>query len=120
MCALKALHSISEAKYKEILNSEASQFAVRIGEFCVLDFDRNEKTLYEILAYIKETHPDVISKIVHLLDFEKMKKEKQSMLKDSRYGRRCKNQFHEMIDILIEFSDDVCGAELKNIKLLNE
>lgn len=118
--ALKSLHTISEVKYKDILNLEASKVALRIGEFCVLDFDKHEKTLFEILAYIKETHPDVISKIVRLLDFEKMKKEKLSMLKDSRYSKRCKKQFQEMIDLLIEFSDDVYIDELNSIKLLNE
>lgn len=116
--ALNALHSISEDKYKEILNSEVSQFAIQISEFSILDFDKNQKTLYEILAYIKETHKSIISEIIPLLDFAKMKKGKMLMLKDSRCDRRCKKQFQEMIDILIEFSDETNIDEFNSLKTL--
>lgn len=118
--ALKALHSVSESKYKEILDSEVSQISTKISEFCILDFDRNEKTLTEILSYIKETHQSVISKIVPLLDFTKIKTQKQLMLKDSRCGRRCKNQFQDMLNILIEFSDETNIDELKSIRSLTK
>lgn len=118
--ALKALHSVSESKYKEILDSEVSQISTKISEFCILDFDRNEKTLTEILSYIKETHQSVISKVVPLLDFTKIKTQKQLMLKDSRCGRRCKNQFQDMLNILIEFSDETNIDELKSIRSLTK
>ena len=116
--ALKNLHSVSETKYKLILNSETFQIASQISEFCILDFEKNEKTLTEILMYIKETCPEVISRIASLLDYEKMKEEKLRMLKDNRCGRRCKKQFQEMIDILIEFSDGSNVDELLSLKTL--
>lgn len=116
--ALNALHDASETEYKNILDSEFSQLASKISEFCILDFDKDEKTLYEILAYIKETHPSVFSKVVPMLNFAKMKEEKLRMLKDDRCGRRSKKQFCEMIDILIEFSNETNIDELKFLKSL--
>ncbi len=115
--ALKGLHSISENKYKIILNSEAYQVANKISDFCVLDFDNHDKTLNDILSHIKETHQDVIYEIVRLLDFSKMKKGKESLLKDGRFDRRCKKQFNKMIDILIEFSEGKTTVELNSIRI---
>ena len=114
--ALNALHDVSDVEYKSILNSEVSQLAARISDYCILDFEKHEKTLNEILAYIKETHPVIIWKIVPLLDFTKMKEEKIRMLKDDRYNRSCKKQFHDIIDLLIEFSDETNISELKLLK----
>ena len=116
--ALKGLHGISETKYKAILNSEISQLATRISEFCILDFDKDQKTLYKILAYIRETYPAVFSEVLSMLNFEKMKEEKLRMLKDNRCDRRCKKQFQGMIDILIEFADETNIDELNSIKAL--
>lgn len=116
--ALNALHDASETEYIKILDSEFSQLASRISEFCILDFDKDEKTLCEILAYIKETYPSVFSKVVPILNFEKMREEKIRMLKDSRCGRCCKKQFKDMLDILIEFSTESNIDELKSLKTL--
>ena len=116
--ALNALHDASETEYKNILDSEFSQLASKISEFCSLDFDKDEKTLYEILAYIKETHPSVFSEVVPMLNFAKMKEEKLRMFKDDRCGRRSRKQFHEMIDILIEFSNETNIGELQSLKSL--
>ena len=119
-CALKNLHSFSIDKYKKILDSEVAQFASRISEFCVLDFERHEKTLYEIIAYVKETYPEVISGIVPLLDFSKMKEEKQRMLEDDRFDRRGKKHFCELINLLIEHSDEMSIIKLQEIKSLKK
>lgn len=116
--ALNALHDASETKYKNILDLEFSQLASKISEFCILDFDKDEKTLYEILAYIKGTHPSVFSEVVPMLNFAKMKEEKLRMFKDDRCGRRSRKQFHEMIDILIEFSNETNIVELQSLKSL--
>lgn len=116
--ALNALHDASENEYKNILDSEFSQLASKISEFCILDFDKDEKTLCEILVYIKQTHPSILSKVVPMLNFPKMKEEKLRMLKDDRFGRRSRKQFHEMIDILIEFSNETNIGELKSLKSL--
>ena len=83
-----------------------------------MDFNKDEKTLCEILVYIKETHPSVLSKVVPMLNFTKMKEEKLRMLKDDRYGKRSRRQFQEMIDILIEFSNENDISELKSLKSL--
>ena len=116
--ALNALHDASETEYKNILDSEFSQLASKISEFCILDFDKDEKTLYEIVVYIKETHPSVFSEVVPMLNFAKMKEEKLRMFKDDRCGRRSRKQFHEMIDILIEFSNETNIGELQSLKSL--
>lgn len=116
--ALKELHNISESKYKEILEHEVPQLAAKINEFCILDFCEKGKTLYDILAYIKETHPNIIPKLIYLLDFSKIKKEKQRMLNDSRCGRRCKKHFQDMLDILIEFAEEPNISELNSIRSL--
>ena len=116
--ALKNLHSFSAKKYKEILAAEVAQFAHRISEFCVLDFEKYEKTLYEIIAYVEETYPEVISDIVPLLDFSKMKEEKQRMLKDDRFDRRGKKHFSELINLLIEHSEEINVIKLQEIKNL--
>lgn len=116
--ALNALCNTSETEYKKILDSEASQLASKISNFCILDFNKDEKTLCEILVYIKETHPSVLSKVVPMLNFTKMKEEKLRMLKDDRYGKRSRRQFQEMIDILIEFSNEKDISELKSLKSL--
>lgn len=116
--ALKNLHSFSEEKYKEILDSEVAQLASRISEICILDFEKHEKTLYEIIAYVKETYPEVISYIVPLLNFSKMKEEKKRMLRDDRFDRRCKKQFSELLNLLIEHSDENNIAILQQIKIL--
>lgn len=116
--ALKQLHNVSETECKAILDSEISQLATRISEFCTLDFGKEEKSLCEILAHIKETHPAVLSDVIPLLDYEKMKEEKSRMLKDGRCDRRCKKQFQRMIDILIEFSDEPYVDELNSLKTL--
>ena len=118
--ALKSLYCVSKAKYIEILDSEVAQLAAKISDFSVLDFEKEEKTLYEILAYIKNTYPHVISKVVPLLDFSKMKNGKLSMLKDDRCGRRCKKHFQDMIDMLIEYSDDINVGELNSIRTLTK
>ena len=117
-CALKNLHSFSVEKYKEILDSEVTQFASRISEFCILDFEKYEKTLYEIMVYVKETYHEVISAIVPLLDFSKMKEEKKRMLRDDRFDRRCKKQFSELINLLIEHSDEISVIRLQEINNL--
>ena len=83
-----------------------------------MDFDKDEKTLCEILVYINETYPSVFSKVVPILNFEKMREEKIRMLKDSRCDRRCKKQFKDMLDILIEFSAESNIDELKSLKTL--
>lgn len=116
--ALKALHIFSADDYKSILNSEVKQIVNRINELCILDFGKKEKTLYEILTYIKESHPNILVKIVPLLDYNKIKKEKLSMLKDSRFNRRCKKIFNEMIDLLIDYSDEKSKCELQSLKSL--
>lgn len=116
--ALNALCNTSETEYKKILDSEVSQLASKISNFCILDFNKDEKTLCEILVYIKETHPSVLSKVVPMLNFTKMKEEKLRMLKDDRYGKRSRRQFQEMIDILIEFSNEKDISELKSLKSL--
>lgn len=116
--ALNALFNTSASDYKEILDSEVSQLASKINNFTILDFDKKEKTLCEILVYIKETHPSVLSKIVSMLDFVKMKERKLQMLNDFRCNRRIKSQFKEMIDILIEFSSEENIGELKSLKSL--
>lgn len=51
-------------------------------------------------------------------EFSKMNEEKLRMLKDDRFGRRSRKQFHEMIDILIEFSNEPNIGELKSLKSL--
>lgn len=117
-CALKNLHSFSVEKYKGILDSEVAQFASRISEFCILDFEKYEKTLYEIMVYVKETYPELISAIVPLLDFTKMKEEKHRMLKDERFDRRAKKHFRELINLLIEHSDEICVIRLQEINNL--
>lgn len=116
--ALSALCNTFETEYKKILDSEVSQLASKISDFCILDFYKDEKTLCEILVYIKETHPSVLSKVVPMLNFAKMKEEKLRMLRDDRCGRRSRRQFHEMIDILIEFSNETYIGELKSLKSL--
>ena len=116
--ALNALCNTSETEYKKILDSAVSQLASKISNFCILDFNKDEKTLCEILVYIKETHPSVLSKVVPMLNFTKMKEEKLRMLKDDRYGKRSRRQFQEMIDILIEFSNENDISELKSLKSL--
>lgn len=116
--ALNRLHNVSENDYKAILDSEVSQIATKINEFCILDFEKDETTLTEILSYIKETHSTIFSKVTSLLDFEKMREEKLRMLKDSRCSRRCKKQFAEMINLLIEFSDKDIVDELCSLKKL--
>lgn len=116
--ALKNLYSVSTEKYKEILDSEVAQFASRISGLCVLDFEKHEKTLYEIIEYVKETYPEVISDIVPLLDLAKMKEEKHRMLKDGRFDRRGKKQFSELINLLIEHSDEINVIKLQEIKIL--
>ena len=116
--ALKNLYSVSTEKYKEILDSEVAQFASRISGLCVLDFEKHEKTLYEIIEYVKETYPELISAIVLLLDFTKMKEEKHRMLKDERFDRRAKKHFRELINLLIEHSDEICVIRLQEINNL--
>lgn len=116
--ALNALHDASETEYKNILNSEFSQLVSKISEFCILDFDKDGKTLYEILAYITETHPSVFSEVVPMLNFAKMKEEKLRMLNDNRCDRRSRRLFQKMIDILSEFSNETNIEELKSLKSL--
>lgn len=96
--ALKALHDVSEDDYKTIIDSDISQVVNRLNNMSILDFEKYEMPLYEIVAYIKETCPDVMLRIVPALDFDSIKKEKQSMLKDSRFNRRCRKLFDNMID----------------------
>ena len=83
-----------------------------------MDFEKHEKTLYEIIEYVKETYPEVISDIVPLLDLAKMKEEKHRMLKDGRFDRRGKKQFSELINLLIEHSDEINVIKLQEIKIL--
>ena len=56
--------------------------------------------------------------IVPLLDFTKMKEEKHRMLKDERFDRRAKKHFRELINLLIEHSDENNIAILQQIKIL--
>lgn len=116
--ALKALHNFSVEDYNTILNSEISQFANRISEMCVLDFDKHENTLYDILTYIKDTCPATLVQIVPMLDYNKIKNEKLSMLKDTRFDKKCKKLFNDMIDLLISYSDENCIGELQALKRL--
>jgi len=116
--ALKALHDVSADDYKEILDCEISQVINRINELCILDFDKYEMPLYEIVVYIKETYPEVLLRIVPALDYDRLSKEKQSMLKDSRYNRRCRKLFNNLIDLLIEYADNDSISKLQALKLL--
>lgn len=118
LVALKALYNYSESDYKKILDSEVSQIASRISDFSILDFIKEEKTLYEVLIFIKDTHFSVFSKVVPMLNFSKMKEEKLQMLQDDRFSSWSKKQFHGMIDILIESSNEHDVEELISIKSL--
>lgn len=118
--ALMALHESSEIDYQAILNSEVMQLVKKISEFCILDFDkhnREEKTLLDITIYLKETYPDILIKTVSLLDFSKMEKNKLSMQQDSRYDRKCKKRFNDMINILIACSTENSIRKLQSLKL---
>ena len=116
--ALEALHDVSEDDYKEILDCEISQVINRINELCILDFEKYEMPLYEIVVYIKKTYPDILLRIVPALDYDRLKKEKQSMLKDSRFNRRCRKLFNNMIDLLIEYADNDSIIKLQVLKSL--
>lgn len=115
---MKAIYNSSESEYKKLLDYESSQLASKISEYCILDFCKDENTLYEILTYIKKTHHSVFAKVVPMLNFAKMKEEKLRMLKDDRFGVWNKKKFHGMLDILIEFSSEKDIAELNSIKKL--
>ena len=52
------------------------------------------------------------------LDFSKMKEEKHRMLKDDKFDRRAKKQFSELINLLIEHSDEISVIKLQEIKNL--
>ena len=117
--ALMALHESSENDYQAILDSEVMQLVNKISDFCILDFDkhdREERTLFDITVFLKETYPEILIKTVSLLDFSNMKKNKLSMQQDSRYDRKCKNRFNDMINILIECSDENSIRELQSLK----
>ena len=116
--ALKALHAVSVEDYKSILIAESSQFAEKIIKMSILDFEKHEKTLYEILAYIEETCPDCLERIVPLLDYTKIKKAIASMLKDSRFKGRCRKHFNAMIDLLVDHSKKNDVFELQLLKAL--
>ena len=116
--ALKALYETSTESYKLILDSEIKQLAAKISDCCVLDFDKEEKPLSEILLYIKETYHSVLFKISDLLDYEKMKRGKISMLNDYRYSKSIKMKYNNMINLLLEFSDEKNAKELQSIKAI--
>jgi len=116
--ALKALHDVSEDDYKTIIDSELSQVVSRLNSMSILDFEKYEMPLYKIVAYIKETYPDILLRIVPALDYDSIKKEKQSMLKDSRFNRRCRKLFNNMIDLLIEYADNDSIIKLQVLKSL--
>ena len=52
------------------------------------------------------------------LDYDSIKKEKISMLKDSRFNRRCRKLFNNMIDLLIEYADNDSIIKLQVLKSL--
>ena len=54
------------------------------------------------------------------LDYDSIKKEKISMLKDSRFNRRCRKLFNNMIDLLIEYADNDSIIKLQALKLLRD
>lgn len=114
--ALMALHNVSIDDYKEILNSEVSQLVSKISKFCVLDFEKDDKTLNEVLTFVKDTCSDIFSKVVPLLDFETMKKGILSILKDKRYNRTIRKRFDAMIDLLISFADENSISKLQTLK----
>lgn len=116
--ALKALHDASEDDYKMILDSEMSQIVNKINDMCILDFEKYEKSLYEVVSYIKKTYPDILLRIVPALDYDRLRKEKQSMLKDSRFKRRCRKLFNDTIDLLIEYADNDSISELRSLRSL--
>ncbi len=117
--ALKALHDFSVEDYYAILNSEALQFANRISDMCVLDLDKHDNTLYDILTYIKDTCPAALMQIVHMLDYKKINNSILSMLNDSRFDKKCKRVFKNTMDLLISYSDDDenCISELQALKV---
>lgn len=117
--ALKALHDFSVEDYYAILNSEALQFANRISDMCVLDLDKHDNTLYDILTFIKDTCPAALMQIVHMLDYKKINNSILSMLNDSRFDKKCKRVFKNTMDLLISYSDDDenCISELKALKV---
>ena len=114
--ALMALHNVSLEDYKGILNSETSQLVSKINKFCILDFGKDDKSLYEVLTFVKDTCSDIFSKVVPLLDFETMKKGKLSILKDNRYNRTIEKQLDAMIDLLIGYANEKSVGELQMLK----
>ena len=114
--ALKALHDFSLEDYNEILNSEVLQFANRISEMCILDFDKNDNTLYDILTYIQDTCPDALVRIVQKINYDKINSEKMLMLKDTRFDKKCKKLFRNTIDLLISYADEKIISELQALK----
>ena len=52
------------------------------------------------------------------LDYDSIKKEKISMLKDSRFNRKCRKLFNNMIDLLIEYADNDSIIKLQVLKSL--
>ena len=114
--ALKALHDFSVEDYNEILNSEVLQFANRISEMCILDFDKNDNTLYDILTYIQDTCPDALVRIVQKINYDKINSEKMLMLKDTRFDKKCKKLFRNTIDLLISYADEKNISELQALK----
>lgn len=116
--ALKALHDFSVEDYCAMLSSEVLLFANRISEMCILDFEKHDNTLYDIILYIKNTCPDALVHIVQMLDFNKINKNKESMLKDTRFDKKSKKLFRNTIDLLLSCADGKCINELQAIKEL--
>lgn len=116
--ALKALHDFSVEDYCAMLSSEVLLFANRISEMCILDFEKHDNTLYDIILYIKNTCPDALVHIVQILDFNKINKNKESMLKDTRFDKKSKKLFRNTIDLLLSCADGKCINELQAIKEL--
>lgn len=114
--ALMALRNVSIDDYNEILNSEVSQLVSKINKFCILDFEKDDNSLYEVLTFVKDTCSDSFSKVVPLLDFETMKQRKLSILKDYRYNRTIKKQLDAMIDLLIGYADENSVSKLQTLK----
>ncbi len=115
--ALKALHNASEDDYEDILNSEVEQFVNKIDAFCNLDFDTDRVTLFDIVSYLQGTYPPILSKVVAMLNCERMSKGKLTLLKSPQYSRKSKKQLNAMIDLLIEYSDE---STITNLRVLKE
>ena len=80
--------------------------------------EKHDNTLYDIILYIKNTCPDALVHIVQILDFNKINKNKESMLKDTRFDKKSKKLFRNTIDLLLSCADGKCINELQAIKEL--